>query len=164
MHAHNIIFEAQPLFACIYGEPFFSVLKPYPSVFAACVIISNRTVLTYWSDLPDSPRIFVSTNPWKITATFQTVSSTREEYLSLIDDLKASASGELKKGEKRSKLEQAHIALITTLEGRLEAIDAELTVSSSSSTDHRFSSATRAINLCSAAPFDNITKAGFPLC
>lgn len=75
----------------------------------------------------DSPRIFVSTNPWKITATFQTVSSTREEYLSLIDDLKASASGELKKGEKRSKLEQAHIALITTLEGRLEAIDAELT-------------------------------------
>lgn len=74
----------------------------------------------------------MSTNPWKITATFQTVSSTREQYLSVIEDLKGSAPGELKKGEKRSKLEQAHIALITTLEGRMEVIDAELAVSLSS--------------------------------
>jgi len=74
----------------------------------------------------DSPRVFVSTNPWKITATFQTVSSTKEEYLSIIQDLKASAPGELKKGGKRTRLEQAHIALIAALEGRMEAIDAEL--------------------------------------
>jgi len=67
-----------------------------------------------------------------MTATFRAVSSTREEYISVIDDLKASAPGELKKGEKRSKMEQAHIALITLLEGRTEAIDAELAVSMSS--------------------------------
>jgi hypothetical protein len=93
----------------------------------------------------------VSTNPWKITATFQTVSSTREEYLSLIDDLKASAPGELKKGEKRSKLEQVHVTLITTLEGRMEVIDAELAVSLSSKTHLGCTN----YNLSSAAPLDN---------
>jgi hypothetical protein len=77
----------------------------------------------------DSPRLYVSTNPWKMSATFQTISSTREEYLAVIEELKASAPPELKKGEKRSKLEQSHITLIGTLEGRVEAIDAELTVS-----------------------------------
>lgn len=91
----------------------------------------------------DSPRVFVSTNPWKITATFQPVSSTREEYLSVIEDLKASGPGELKKGQKRSKLEQAHIALTNTLEGRMEVIDMELAVSLSSRTHHRTSSAGR---------------------
>ncbi|KAF9459832.1 hypothetical protein BDZ94DRAFT_1224190 [Collybia nuda] len=75
----------------------------------------------------DSPRVFVSTNPWKTTATFSTVSSTRGEYIDLIEELKASAPPELKKGEKRSKLEQGHIALIKILESRIEAIDAELT-------------------------------------
>ncbi|KAF8973533.1 hypothetical protein BDZ97DRAFT_1775592 [Flammula alnicola] len=79
----------------------------------------------YWI-ADDSPRIYVSTNPWKITATFQTVSSTREEYLATIDTLKASAPPEPKRGQKRTKLENAHIALIAALEGRLEAIDAEL--------------------------------------
>ncbi|RDB29070.1 hypothetical protein Hypma_015794 [Hypsizygus marmoreus] len=74
----------------------------------------------------DSPRVFTSTNPWKITATFQTVSSTKDEYLAVIEDLKASAPGPLKKGEKRTKLEQAHLALIFALEGRIETIDAEL--------------------------------------
>lgn len=71
----------------------------------------------------------MSTNPWKITATFQTVSSTKEEYLVVIEDLKASGPGQPKKGEKRSKLEQAHVALIASLEGRIDAIDAELVVS-----------------------------------
>jgi hypothetical protein len=123
----------EPLFACIYGDLFFLFLKPYPSVFAVCITICNG-ILTYLSSLLDSPRLYVSTNPWKITATFHTVSSTREEYLFFIDTLKASAPGELKKGEKRSKLEQAHIALITTLEGRIGAIDAELAVSLSPET------------------------------
>nr|AKF12273.1 hypothetical protein [Collybia nuda] len=74
----------------------------------------------------DSPRVFVSTNPWKTTATFSTVSSTKNEYLALIEDLKASAPPELKKGERRSKLDQGHITLIKTLENRIEAIDTEL--------------------------------------
>lgn len=81
------------------------------------------------SAFTDSPRVFVSTNPWKITATFSTVSSTREEYVALIEDLKASAPPELKKGEKRSKLDQGHLALIKALENRIEVIDTELTVS-----------------------------------
>ncbi|KAF8203824.1 hypothetical protein BJ912DRAFT_919838 [Pholiota molesta] len=78
----------------------------------------------YWV-ADDSPRIYVSTNPWKMTATFQTISSTREEYLSIIADLKATAPRELKKGQKRTKLETSHIRLIKELEDRIEAIDAE---------------------------------------
>ncbi|KAF8078881.1 hypothetical protein FPV67DRAFT_1466742 [Lyophyllum atratum] len=74
----------------------------------------------------DSPRVFVSTNPWKITATFQTVSSTKEEYLHLIEELKASAPPDLKKGQKRTRLEHAHLCLIAALENRIEAIDAEI--------------------------------------
>jgi hypothetical protein len=80
--------------------------------------------------IADSPRIYVSTNPWKITATFQTISSTREEYIATIENLKAMAPpAELKKGQKRSKLEQAHLHLIAALEARIESIDAELVVS-----------------------------------
>ncbi|KAJ7040427.1 hypothetical protein C8F04DRAFT_1083534 [Mycena alexandri] len=78
----------------------------------------------FWA-ADDSPRLYVSTNPWKMTATFQTVSSTREEYLGVIEELKASAPPELGKGEKRTKMEASHLALIETLESRIEAIDAE---------------------------------------
>ncbi|KAF8216032.1 hypothetical protein K438DRAFT_1704971 [Mycena galopus ATCC 62051] len=79
----------------------------------------------FWA-ADDSPRLYVSTNPWKMAATFQTVSSTREEYLGVIEELKASAPPELKKGEKRPKMEQSHLTLIETLEGRIETIDTEL--------------------------------------
>ncbi|KJA25892.1 hypothetical protein HYPSUDRAFT_64615 [Hypholoma sublateritium FD-334 SS-4] len=79
----------------------------------------------YWV-ADDSPRIYISTNPWKMTATFQTVSSTREEYLSTIADLKESAPAPPKKGQKRTKLETGHINLIKALEDRIEAVDAEL--------------------------------------
>ncbi|TFK77353.1 hypothetical protein BDN72DRAFT_784428 [Pluteus cervinus] len=79
----------------------------------------------YWI-ADDSPRIYVSTNPWKITATFQTVASTREEYITTIEQLKSSAPPALKKGQKRTRLELAHLALISDLELRVEAIDAEL--------------------------------------
>ena len=72
----------------------------------------------------DSPRVYVSTNPWKVTSTFQTVSSTREEYVALIGKLNASAPAKPK-----SKVEFAHQNLMLALEGRLEAIDKELTVS-----------------------------------
>ncbi|KAF8140600.1 hypothetical protein EV363DRAFT_1393497 [Boletus edulis] len=75
----------------------------------------------YWV-ADDSPRIYVSTNPWKITATFQTISSTREEYLAVIESLKATAP----KAEKKSKIEQAHRALIEALESRVDIIGAEI--------------------------------------
>ncbi|OJA19543.1 hypothetical protein AZE42_01461 [Rhizopogon vesiculosus] len=74
----------------------------------------------YWV-VDDSPRIYVSTNPWKITATFQTVSSTREEYLTVIEKLKSSSP----QGGK-GKLEQVHTALVKALENRIEMVDAEL--------------------------------------
>ncbi|KAF9245782.1 hypothetical protein BU15DRAFT_70853 [Melanogaster broomeanus] len=75
----------------------------------------------YWV-ADDSPRIYVSTNPWKITATFQTISSTREEYLAVIANLKATAP----QGKKKNKIEQAHLSLIQALEIRIDVIDAEL--------------------------------------
>jgi hypothetical protein len=84
----------------------------------------------------DSPRLYTSTNPWKITATFHTISSTREEYISTIDSLKASAPPDLKKGQKRTKPEQSHLALIVALEKRIEVIDAELNVSNSFAVHH----------------------------
>jgi hypothetical protein len=70
----------------------------------------------------------VSTNPWKVTATFQTISSTREEYVATIESLKASSSTG-KGGEKKSKTEANHLELIKLLEDRLEKIDLELAVS-----------------------------------
>ncbi|KAA1467992.1 hypothetical protein DENSPDRAFT_833170 [Dentipellis sp. KUC8613] len=85
----------------------------------------DNTRKRYWV-VDDSPRVYMSTNPWKITAAFQTVSSTREEYVALVEKMKASAPSEAKEHEKRSKVEIAHIALVKALEGRLEAIDAEL--------------------------------------
>jgi hypothetical protein len=80
--------------------------------------------------IEDSPRVYVSTNPWKITATFQTISSTREEYIATIDSLKA-ALPNAKEGSKRPKTEVSHAALIQALESRLEAIDIELNVRTS---------------------------------
>jgi hypothetical protein len=71
----------------------------------------------------DSPRVYLSTNPWKVTSTFQTVSSTKEEYVALVEKLKASAPTKPK-----SKAEFAHQNLMAALEGRLETIDKELSV------------------------------------
>ena len=104
-----------------------SLLQAIPSAFNYSIRVLQLTAnsLIY----PDSPRIYVSTNPWKITATFQTISSTREEYLTVIEELKKEAPGPLKKGEKRSRLDQAHLTLIESLENRIGAIDAEIAVS-----------------------------------
>ena len=60
-----------------------------------------------------------------MTATFQTVSSTRADYLALIENLKSSAP----QSEKKNKIEQAHVTLIQALENRIAIIDVELTVS-----------------------------------
>lgn len=76
----------------------------------------------------DSPRVYISTNPWKMTATFQTISSTRDEYLAIIDKVKDSSPGEYTPGARWSKLDAAHLALIQALEDRLPAIDAEIAV------------------------------------
>jgi len=81
----------------------------------------------YWV-LDSSPRLYVSTNPWKITQTFAAASSTREEYVQAIEKLKVDGppQGPLVNGAKRTKLENGHLHLIQELEARLEAIDAEL--------------------------------------
>ncbi|KIJ26909.1 hypothetical protein M422DRAFT_216084 [Sphaerobolus stellatus SS14] len=81
--------------------------------------------IRYWA-LDDSPRLYVSTNPWKVTADFTKRSTTKEEYLGVIEELKSTAPTPPKEGEKRSKSEMAHLALITTLESRLEVVEAEV--------------------------------------
>lgn len=77
----------------------------------------------------DSPRVYMSTNPWKITATFQTIASTREEFITILERVKVGAPSEPKAGERKSKLETAHLALLKALQDRVEIIDNELAVS-----------------------------------
>lgn len=66
-----------------------------------------------------------------MAATFQTISSTREEYIATIESIKASAPSEPKANEKRSKTELSHLALVKALEDRIEAVDTEISVSTS---------------------------------
>lgn len=81
----------------------------------------------YWI-ADDSPRIYVSTNPWKMSSTFETLASTREDYMAVIERLKASAPNPKKSSRvahvKRG--EAQHSALILSLEERVPAIDAEI--------------------------------------
>ncbi|KAI0673314.1 hypothetical protein C8Q78DRAFT_1016564 [Trametes maxima] len=79
----------------------------------------------YWV-IDDSPRVYMSTNPWKITATFQTIASTRDEYMAILEKVQGGAPSEPKAGERRSKLETAHLALLKALQDRVEVIDNEL--------------------------------------
>ncbi|KAK7695271.1 hypothetical protein QCA50_002461 [Cerrena zonata] len=79
----------------------------------------------YWV-IDDSSRVYLSTNPWKITATFQAISSSREEYVALIEKLRGIGPTEPKSGERRTKVELQHLALLKALEDRLPAIDAEI--------------------------------------
>jgi hypothetical protein len=85
--------------------------------------------LTFSIAFVDSPRIYVSSNPWKMAASFQSISSTREEYIATVESLKASGPTEPKANEKRSKIEQGHLTLVKALEERIEAIDFETSVS-----------------------------------
>jgi hypothetical protein len=117
------------IFACICADPIYSVCScslSFPALRRSPSGILSQIMLRL-PMLPirsDSPRVYVSTNPWKVTSTFQTVSSTREEYVALIGKLKVSAPTKPK-----SKVEFAHQNLILAVEGRLEAIDKEFTVS-----------------------------------
>jgi hypothetical protein len=70
-----------------------------------------------------------------MAASFQTISSTREEYIATLESIKASAPTEPKSNEKRSKLEQSHLALVKALEDRIEVIDHEIAVSARSQFD-----------------------------
>ncbi|KAI8968152.1 hypothetical protein BD414DRAFT_504263 [Trametes punicea] len=70
--------------------------------------------------------VYMSTNPWKITATFQTIASTRDEYIAIVEKVKESAPPVPKPGERKSKLETAHLALLKALQERIEIIDSEL--------------------------------------
>ncbi len=121
-----------------------SFLVPYLRIFAFSYgvietylrqIAVYHNICSYIRGLPcrypstDSPRVYTSTNPWKITATFQCVSSTLDEYVALFKKLKESAPPEPKAGSKRTKLEAGHAALVKMLEGRLPTIEAELAVS-----------------------------------
>jgi hypothetical protein len=121
-------FLPAPIFACICPDPdvlcaFLSL--PVVAAFAVPYLITNCRCRVYPVDLiySDSPRVYLSTNPWKVTSTIQTVSSTRDQYVALIDKLKASASKKPK-----LKTEIAHQNLISILEGRIEVIDKELAV------------------------------------
>ena len=98
----------------------FSMLRRSPSGILSQPTMSHSPTLLVRLD---SPRVYLSTNPWKVTSTLRTVSSTREEYVDLIENLKASAPLKPK-----LKVEFAHQSLIVVLEGRLEVIDKEITV------------------------------------
>ncbi|EJD03578.1 uncharacterized protein FOMMEDRAFT_105676 [Fomitiporia mediterranea MF3/22] len=76
----------------------------------------------YWA-FDDSPRLYVSTNPWKVTSEFRTIATTKEEYLKVIEDL---VSREPKSSKKHTKGEIHLIQLREKLQSRLEAIDQEL--------------------------------------
>lgn len=69
----------------------------------------------------ESPRVWTQSNPWKMAATFKTVSSTKEEYAALIRNLQA-VLPETEANEKRTRSAQAHAALIQILEDRTEAV------------------------------------------
>lgn len=76
----------------------------------------------------DSPRVCMSTNPWKTTCGFETIANSKEEYEKLIERLAAEKPESRKK---RAKIEISHTHLIDMLRGRLETIDNELQVSES---------------------------------
>lgn len=83
----------------------------------------------------ESPRIYLSGNPWKSVCEFKAVSSSREEYIHLLADLKENGpqtNGDepIKTTKSRPKFEQAHMELVKKLEDdHLPKVDAELTVS-----------------------------------
>jgi hypothetical protein len=70
--------------------------------------------------------------------------------VTVIENLKATAPPEVKKGQKRLRPETLHLALIKALEDRIDAIDAELLVSSCFAGDVPLSA--RVLCFCSADP------------
>ncbi|KAG8928350.1 hypothetical protein FRC02_007042 [Tulasnella sp. 418] len=80
--------------------------------------------IRYWIT-DDSPRIWSSGNPWKSKMPMYSVSSSRPEYLSVIEKLKE-ARPKMEGKKKPTKLEAGHETLIKSLEERLPRVDDEL--------------------------------------
>ncbi|TDL28009.1 hypothetical protein BD410DRAFT_713344 [Rickenella mellea] len=77
--------------------------------------------------MDDSPRIYVSTNPWKTTSGFKTIATTKEEYLHIIQGLKDGIPKDvIDKKRKPARVENYQVKLVEQLESRIEAIDTEL--------------------------------------
>ena len=91
----------------------------------------------------DSPRVYKSTNPWKISCTFEAVSSTRAEYVALLERLRAATPAVVEDSSKKKKQKdkdgkdkpspavarrQDHISLVERLAERLEVVDKEIAV------------------------------------
>lgn len=74
----------------------------------------------------DSPRLYVSGNPWKIACDFKCKTKTRQEFMQIIEELKEREKSFSSK--KQTKAEEQHILLRQTLESKVEAIDKELLV------------------------------------
>lgn len=86
------------------------------------------------SYFPDSPRMWTSTNPWKVTSLFNSVCETRADYLAAIDTLRACAppeiefTSETEVSGKRPHRDVSHWQLIFALELRVDIIDQEFKV------------------------------------
>ncbi len=76
----------------------------------------------------DSPRLYVSSNPWKTSSSFKAVANSKEEYMQVVEKLKSHPAPKMKR-EKWLKSEVSHVALVAALEERLPTIDNELAVS-----------------------------------
>lgn len=80
--------------------------------------------------------MWTSTNPWKVTSLFNSVSETRADYLAAIDTLRDSAppeiefTSETEVSGKRPHRDISHWQLIFALELRVDAIDQEFKVCS----------------------------------
>lgn len=80
--------------------------------------------------------MWTSTNPWKVTSLFNSVSETRADYLAAIDTLRDSAppeiefTSETEVSGKRPHRDISHWQLIFALELRVDVIDQELKVRS----------------------------------
>ncbi|KAF8323040.1 hypothetical protein DL93DRAFT_2190016 [Clavulina sp. PMI_390] len=92
----------------------------------------DSTRKRYWV-LDDSPRIYQSGNPWKAICPFDTLSSTREEFVGVVQDLKSRAPASTEdsaagaKAKPRPKLEQGHLDLLNKLETeQLPRVDEEI--------------------------------------
>lgn len=78
--------------------------------------------------------MWTSTNPWKVTSVFNSVSETRADYLAAIDTLRDSAppeiefTSETEVSGKRPHRDISHWQLIFALELRVDVIDQELKV------------------------------------
>ncbi|KAH7107054.1 hypothetical protein BKA62DRAFT_685899 [Auriculariales sp. MPI-PUGE-AT-0066] len=79
----------------------------------------------YWV-VDNSPRLYVSTNPWKLSAGFETVANTVAEYTDAIEKLRGEAPANPPSQAKAKKWYENHNQLIADLEARVVAIEQEL--------------------------------------